>query len=397
LVAVGGSRPERRVDDMSSEPSRPILLFVVTEDWYFVSHRLVLARAAVRAGYRVVVATRVKAHGDVIAEAGCELWPLPWRRRGDGVLGHVSALRGLVGLYRHLRPDVVHHVALKPVVFGGIAARLSGTVGTVNAIAGLGGAMTQAGRLGQLKRRALRLVLRFVVGTGSAVIVQNPDDGETLVRWGIASRDQVALIRGAGVEPDEFPVAPETPGMVTVALAARMLWNKGVAEFVDAARDLRRRGVVARFVLVGEPDRDNTAAVPEGVIRRWAEEGVVEWLGRRDDMPTVLAGCHIICLPSFYGEGIPKVLIEAAAAGRPIVTTDTPGCREIVRHGENGLLVEPRNASALAAALAALIGDPSARRRMGQRGREIVEEEFGVARVVDETLSVYARIRAEAA
>ena len=175
-------------------------------------------------------------------------------------------------------------------------------------------------------------------------------------------------------------------------LASRLLWDKGVGEFVDAARQLKQQGVSARFVLVGEGDSENPAAIPDHQLQAWHEQGAVEWWGRREDMPKVLAGSHIVCLPSAYGEGVPKVLIEAAACGRPIVTTDAPGCREIVENGLNGFLVPLHDATAVAEVLKKLIDSPQLRRTMGMRGRELVEREFSLDKVNNETLSLYGAL-----
>lgn len=192
----------------------------------------------------------------------------------------------------------------------------------------------------------------------------------------------------------DFAPSPEVKGIPVVLFASRMLWTKGVREFVDAARRLQANGVRARFVLVGEPDGGNPMAIPTDELKAWAQSGAVEWLGRRNDMPTVFAQSHIVCLPTSYGEGVPKVLIEAAASLRAIVATDVPGCREIVRHGENGLLVPVHDVDVLAAVLNELIQDVSLRQRMGSRGREIAEAEFSLAKVTAETLSVYQELLA---
>lgn len=363
----------------------PKLLFVVTEDWYFCSHRLTLAAAAREAGYATAVATRVRAHGELIASRGVRLVPFEMTRRGANPFTEAATLARLVRLYRRERPDVVHHVALKPVVYGSLAARLAGVPVVVNAVAGTGWLFNATGGA----RRALRPLLRRLLGALLArtqVIVQNPDDAQVMAGIDLG---HVHLIRGAGVDTERFAPRDEAPGPVVILLASRLLWTKGVGDFAAAARLLRERGVAARCVLVGEPDPDNPDFVPEAELRAWEAAGDVEWWGRRDDMPDVLAGAHIVCLPSFYGEGVPKALIEAAACGRPIVTTDMPGCREIVRDGQNGLLVPPREPARLADALARLVGDPALRRQLGARGRERAVAEFGERQVIAATLAIY--------
>jgi glycosyltransferase involved in cell wall biosynthesis len=189
-----------------------------------------------------------------------------------------------------------------------------------------------------------------------------------------------------------FAPAPEPAGPVCVVLAARMLWDKGVGEFVEAARLIRQAGVQARFALVGDPDPDNPASVPEAVLRSWHGQDGIEWWGRRDDMPSVYHAAHIACLPSYYREGLPKVLLEAAACGRPLITTDAPGCREVVQDGDNGILVTPRDAQSLARAIGKLIGDEKLRHTMGKRGREIILKDFSSELVVRETLGLYREL-----
>jgi glycosyltransferase involved in cell wall biosynthesis len=244
----------------------------------------------------------------------------------------------------------------------------------------------------RLIRPAARWILASLLRTrGSLTIVQNPDDRALLMRSHLPE-SRIRLIRGAGVDTAVFAPAPEPAGPVCVVLAARMLWDKGVGEFVEAARLIRQAGVQARFALVGDPDPDNPASVPEATLRGWHGQDGVEWWGRRDDMPAVFQAAHIACLPSYYREGLPKVLLEAAACGRPLVATDAPGCREIVHNGDNGVLVPLRDAQALAQAIGTLIGDKTLRQAMGKRAREIVLKDFSSEQVVRETLGVYREL-----
>ncbi|MEW6589797.1 MAG: glycosyltransferase family 4 protein [Pseudomonadota bacterium] len=365
---------------------RSRLLFVVTEDWYFISHRLPLAVAAQAAGFEVAVATREGRHGEVIRSAGIRLIPFALSRRGGNPLAEVLALWRL---YRREQPDLVHHVALKPVMLGALAAWLARVPAQVNAVAGLGWLFISSSGIVRLARPALRWVLaRLLNQPHSLTIVQNPEDRALLERSGVPAV-RLRLIRGAGVDVRVFhPVSPP-PEPVCVVLVSRMLWDKGVGEFVEAARQLTGAGISARFVLVGDPDPASPASVPESTLRSWHGQHGVEWWGRREDMPAVLQAAHIACLPSFYGEGLPKSLLEAAACGLPIVTTDAPGCREVVQDGVNGLLVPVRDAGALAAALGKLIGDAALRRSMGEQSRLRAETEFGLETVIAQTLAVY--------
>lgn len=370
----------------------PKLLFLITEDWYFCSHRLVLAREAKRRGYDVVVATRVERHRDQILSAGLKLIPITMERNGRNPWTEFLSICELVRIYRSERPDIVHHVAIKPVIYGSLAARISGVPNVVNAIAGMGYVFISR----SWKARVLRPFLKRAMGVllnrpNARIILQNPDDFSMLVEAGIADPDRTDLIFGSGVDVGEFRFFPEPDGDTTVMMCSRMLWEKGVGEFVEAARILRSEKIQARFVLVGDIDTGNPGTVSRSQLEAWNDEGTVEWWGHRNDMPAVLAQAHIACLPS-YREGMPKSLIEASSCGRPIVTTDSPGCREIVKDGENGFLVPVRDSAALAAAIRKLLDDRPLRRRFGARGREFVMEKFSLEKVIDDTLAVYGRL-----
>jgi len=299
----------------------------------------------------------------------------------------LGTLFRLISIYRRERPRIVHHVALKPVIYGTIAARCSGVGCVVNALAGMGWLVTSGTGIARLLKALVRAAFRPLLRMGFA-LVQNPDDARLLQELGVP-KSNIHLIPGSGVDLRRFVPVEPPPGPPVVVLPARLLWTKGVGEFVEAARMLLRRKIAARFILAGTPDEANPSVVPQAEIDRWVAEGLVEHCGWVEDMPALLAGCHIVCLPSFYGEGIPKSLIEAAAAGRPIVTTDMPGCREIVHDGDNGILVPPRDATAVATALVRLIEDPALRARMGARGRARAERDFGLDAIVQQTLALY--------
>ncbi|MEO7334532.1 MAG: glycosyltransferase family 4 protein, partial [Gemmatimonadales bacterium] len=364
------------------------LLFLVTEDWYFASHRLPLARAAVAAGWCVSVATRVRSHGDAIAATGAELIPIGLRREGIGPFQQATVLAELVSLYRRLRPAVAHHVAMKPVLYGSFAARIAGTPKVVNAIAGLGYAFTGD----SMRRRLIGASIRFGMHAlldrpGSITLLQNEDDRAMLLDRRVVTKARTRIIRGSGVDLATF--APFPPPIVPlVVLPARMLADKGVREFVEAARTLRHEGSQARFALVGGTDPANPSAIGRKELDSWVGEGVVEWWDHRSDMSDVLRQASVVCLPS-YREGLPKALLEAAAAGRPIVTTDAPGCRDVVRDGWNGLLVPVGDPIALASALRRMLADPTESEQMGRRGRERAEREFDQDAVADATLALY--------
>jgi len=370
----------------SGAPKR--LLFFVTEDWYFHSHRLPLAIAAARRGYDVAVVTRVRAHGDQIRAAGIRLIPLEAERSSLNPLHDLALLARLVAIYRRERPDVVHHVAMKPVLYGSMAARVVGVPRVVNALAGMGWVFTASSPTARVLSPAVRAALARALRRG-IVIVQNPDDEALVGRLGV-NGDAIARIAGSGVDLDTFVRTAEPAGPPVVLFPARLLRDKGVGEFVEAARRLRAEGAAARFLLAGDPDPVNPSAISQDVLSSWIAEGVVEHLGWVTDMARLFQECHVVCLPS-YREGLPKSLIEASAAGRPIVTTDVPGCREVVINEHTGLLVPARDAHALAESVRRLILDPALRARMGLAARERAERYFGLSDVIDQTLAVYER------
>jgi len=382
---------------MSDLRGRTILL-LVTEDWYFWSHRLPIARAARDAGARVIIATRVEKLRAAIEKEGFELKALPWRRRSHNPWNEARALFEITALYRRERPDIVHHVAVKPVVYGGIAARLSAARSQVNAIAGMGYVETSQQLRARLLRGVFNAVLRFAWnGPRVHVIVQNPDDVEALVRTSLLPASHIHLIRGSGVDVAHFAPSPEPPSPpARVVFAGRLLWSKGVRELVDAARELKIRRVPVDVLLVGGPDPENPECIPDSFLETWVREGWVRYVGWSDDMASVWRSAHIAVLPS-YREGLPKALLEAAACARPIIATDVPGCREIARAGINALLVPPRDAQALAAAIEKLAQDASLRARLGAAGRELVVNEYAESIVVRETLDLYRSLCASEA
>lgn len=365
------------------------LLYLVTEDWYFWSHRLPLARAARDRGYDVVIATRVGECRERIESEGFRLLDIRLRRRSRNPVQEILAIAEIAAIYRRERPDLVHHVAVKPVLYGSLAARWTGVPRVINALAGMGYLFTSSHRRARLLQSMLEPAFRAALAVpGNRVILQNPDDARLLVERELIRREQVALIRGSGVDTRHFSPRPEQEGSPLVVLASRMLWDKGVKEFVEAARILRKEGAAARFALVGDGDPDNPASIPTSTLKDWERRGDVEWWGFRGDMPDVFQQAHIVILPS-YREGLPKVLLEAAACGRPIVATDTPGCREIVRDGVNGFLVPVRDPLSLARAVKRLIDSKELRQQMGGEGRRIVLDEFSQERVVWQTMALY--------
>lgn len=373
-----------------STADKPRLLLVVTEDWYFASHRFDLARAALAAGFEVGVATRVSAWRERIEAAGIHVIPLRYMRRSSRAPWiEARAVRELTSVYREWRPDIVHHVAAKPVIYGGIAARLAEVKGVVAALAGLGHAFASERTSARLLRPVLLSAYRSALRQRHVrLIVQNPEDERLVLEQQLVKPEDVRVIRGSGVDTQLFRPHREPAGPLTFVLVARMLWDKGVGEFVDAARQLRRGGLQARFLLVGEADPENPAAIAREQLLRWHREGHVEWWGHRSDMPGVLGGAHVACLPS-YREGLPKALLEAAACGLPLIATDVPGCREIAVQDQTALLVPPRDSGSLAAAMLTLARDAELRRRLGTAARERVLANFSTDRITGQTIALY--------
>jgi glycosyltransferase involved in cell wall biosynthesis len=352
-----------------------------------------VAQAARAAGYEVHVAGPDGPEVPEIAGHGLAYHRVPMERSSVAPLQELRTIHALHALYSRLQPEIVHHITLKAILYGSVAARLAGDPAIVNAVTGLGYLFAS----NELRARVLRRIFLWFApwvlrGHRVRTIFQNPEDRDLFVDASIVRPDTSVVIRGSGVDVAAFSPRPEPAGAPTVALASRMLWNKGVGEFVDAANRLRGSGVPARFVLVGEADPGNPAGIPVEQLLAWTENGAVEWWGHQRDMPGVLARVAIVALPSTYREGVPKVLLEAAAAGRPIVTTNTPGCREVVRDGVNGFLIPPGDAAALATALHELLRDGALRERMGAHGRAIAEAEFSVETVVAKTLRVYREL-----
>lgn len=370
------------------------ILFVVTEDWYFCSHRLPLAVAAAQNGYEVGVVTRLTGHKQTIEKAGVRTIPLLRMKRSSlNLFRELTAFLELFFIFRRERPDLVHLVALKPVMYGSLAAKLLGVPFRVNALGGLGFVFSSERLLARLLRPLLLLMFRFVFNDPrSRLVLQNQDDLRLLVEKARISLCRVRLIRGAGVDLNDYVPHDLPAGVPVVMLASRMLWDKGVGEFVQAAIAMKAKGINARFVLVGEPDSENPSSVPREQLNEWHATGIVEWWGFCADMPKALSESTVVCLPTYYGEGVPKVLIESMACGRPIVTTNMPGCKDLVEDGKNGLLVKPRDPVGLAESLSELVLDYSLCQRMGQEGRRIAEKGFSLEQVTEETLAIYGEL-----
>lgn len=369
--------------------TRVRVLLVGNDADYFLTHRLPLAQRLAELGYDTHAALPFQKGDPRFERRPFVVHRIALRRGGVHAGEELRTLRELFRLYRKVRPQIVHHVTLKPTLYGGFVARLTGVPIVVNAMTGLGFVFTSS----TLKARLIRMVAQWPLRIACrrhnvTMIFQNPEDLQKFADLGISYRECSVLIRGSGVDTRVFtPRVGGTTGQPVVMVVSRMLWDKGIAEFVAAARTLKAAGSNARFVLVGGTD-PNPSSVPAAELRRWSEEGVVEWWGKRDKMPDVWRQADVACLPS-YAEGLPKTLLEAAATGLPLVATDIPGCREVVREGITGMLVAKGDAAGLADALRRLIESPDLRRKFGANARVIAEREFTVQSVIKQTLDVY--------
>jgi glycosyltransferase involved in cell wall biosynthesis len=370
------------------------LLFVANVAWFFVSHRLALAQAAMAAGFRVHLVSDIEDPREAIEvqNAGIEFHRIEMSRGGTNPVHDLRSLQKLKRIMQALRPDIVHNVTAKPIFYGTRAARISGARGVVNAVSGFGYAYASRSQL--LLRSLLNAAYeRSFRPANVRIVVQNAEDRAAVLRLCPAAESRTRLIVGSGVDLTEFRHTPEPDGIPAVLLPGRLLREKGIYEFAAAATQLRRSGLAARFLLAGKLDPLNRGALTAAEVRELCDRGGLEWLGECKDMSRQMSNANIVCLPS-YREGAPKALMEACAAGRAIVTTDTPGCREIVHAGENGLLVPARDPTALAAAIRLLIENPDLRRRMGVAGRTRAENEFGIEQVVRRHLEIYGELLA---
>ncbi len=364
------------------------ILYLVSEDWYFCSHRLPIARAARDAGAEVIVATRVNDHAKPIEAEGFRLIPIALSRSGRNPFRDLQTLVTLITLFRKERPDITHHVALKPALYGSIAAWITGVPAVVNAFAGMGFMFISNGLFARTLRPLIRAAFRFLLNRPAChAIVQNPDDRAMFIDTIGIEPHRISIIRGSGVDIDRYHPNPEPAGTPVAVCISRMLWDKGIGELVEAARLLHAKGIALQIRLVG-PGDDNPAAIPESTLAAWKSEGIVDIAGASDNIPSEYAQAHIAVLPS-YREGLPKSLLEAAAAGLPMVATDVPGCREVCRHEETGLLVPAHTVEPLAQALTQLANDEALRARYGNSARTVAETEFAEDIIVAETIARY--------
>ena len=367
--------------------SKKILYIINHMDWFW-SHRLPLARGAQQDGWSVYVAAPDAGWDRKLADQGFIGLELPSSKNPFGIFKTIAAIAALL---KQVKPDLMHAITLKYAFMSGLAARSYPEVKAVHTIAGLGYLFSGEGWRPHILRLIAGPLLRLSLKRkNTQIIFQNPDDENLMIRRGFVEAGQCHLIRGSGVDTAEFPFAEEPPYKTPlVIMPTRLVHEKGISVFVEAARILQNRGIDARFQIAGGLSENNPRAISETEINRMVADEAVQWLGKVKNMPDLLANCTLVVYPSWYGEGVPKVLLEAASSGRAIVTTDHPGCREAVRDGENGLLVPVKNAAATADAIEKLLQDPQRRKAMGLRGRARAEQEFDARIIVEKTLKIY--------
>lgn len=361
------------------------LLYLVANDRYFCSHRLSLALAAKEQGFDVYVATPALGDHGKIIKVGLSFIPIPFQRGGMNPFKELKTIYQIWKLYRKVQPDIVHHVAIKPVLYGTIAAFFAHVPRIINAVAGLGHIFTADSWL----KTPLKVAMRFLLSLKNVhVIVQNPEDFEEIKS--LTKKDNIHLLLGAGVNLREFHPAPEPSAPpFKVIHVSRLLWSKGIKELVDAGKILKDQGHNVIIQIVGEPDLENPNAIPVDVLQKWQKEKLIEWLGHRTDIAYLYQQAHIASLASYYREGIPKSLIEAAACGKPIITCDMPGCRIIVEQNKNGYLIPPQNSKALADVILNLMQDERLRCQMGRQSRIHAESAFGEEKIHMATMKLY--------
>ena len=380
-----------------TDKNAPHLLMILNDIAWFWSHRLPLADAILKRGWALSLTTHSAEVDPNLTKMGVRGCALPKHGRSLNPLSQLSLMAAIYKTIKATQPDIIHAITIRYVFYAGLVTRAMGYKPVTFTVAGLGSLYTAPG----LKMKIIRLIalplIRFAFGGAAKFIIfQNSDDRNAMLKAGVVKEERTVVIRGSGVNLKEFPyqeyIESDNP---VILFTSRLLREKGIIDFIEAARILKTEGVQARFQIAGNVCEDNARSMTRAEMQKFHDDGVIEWLGQCDDMPDLLARSMMVVLPSYYGEGVPKVLLEAAAIGRPIVTCDAPGCREAVEHEVNGLLVSPQSPEELAEAMKGLINDPERRKYYGKAGRKRVEEDFHVDSVVSRTMDVYDYLLAE--
>ncbi|MDN5053000.1 glycosyltransferase family 4 protein [Aliarcobacter butzleri] len=362
------------------------ILFVVNVDWFFISHRLPLALEALKRGYEVHIACGITDKKEYLESLGLKVHPLNLSRSGTGIKGEIKAFFEIYRILKEINPNIAHFVTIKPVLYGGIASRFLSIHKKVFSISGLGFIFIKQGLKARLVRMLIKTMYKFALGgKNSHVIVQNPDDKAVV---NSIVKVYITLIRGSGVDLSQYQYIDENINIIKVSMACRLLKDKGVFEYIDAAKILKQKLPNVEFEIYGDIDIHNPASLTNDDIKKIKEEGFVNVYGFSIDIAKVFCDSNIVVLPS-YREGLPKVLIEAAACGRAVVTTDVPGCRDAIEPNVTGLLCEVKDIESLARMIEKLIIDEKLRNRMGYEGRKLAEQEFDINKVVEKHFDIY--------
>lgn len=370
------------------------LLFNITEDWFFLSHFLSRALYAKSKGYKIYVCSKNNQNKKNIESYGINFISLPFNRKNINPFYEIYILMRTILIYREIKPDIVHQIAAKPIIYGSIAAKICNIKSVINAPVGLGYVFTSNSIKAKLLKPLLKFLLKKLLNSHNKknrknkVIFENNDDLEYFINLGAVNRNDSVLIRGAGIKIRNINYKKESSKKITVTLVSRMLKDKGIYEFVSAVRKLKNQKIEGRFLLAGDIDLLNPSSLNRQTLINWNKEGVIEWLGWVDNIDKVLTETDIICLPS-YREGLPKALLEGASFGLPIVTTDTVGCRDVVDEGINGFLVPIKNIDKLANKISLLMADKNLRCKMGKESLRIAKTKFSESIINDQTLSIY--------
>ena len=371
------------------------VLFIVTEDWYFRSHRFFLAKDAIKKGYDVALLSRFSNYKKEINRSGIKTFCWNIDRLSFNPIHEIRSLFQVIKTVRNYRPDLIHAVAFKPTIYSFIAGKLLGIDKFIFALGGLGTVFSVKKNINKLYKIILLPLLKLSFsGEKTRLILQNTDDIKLLLNKKIISKEKITLIRGAGVDTKQFSPSKKNSFKKPVVLfASRLLWTKGVGDFIECAARLKPKRN-SKFVLVGKPDNLNPESVPEGQINEWEKNKIIDWWGYQENMARILQKSSIVCLPTVYGEGLPKILIEAASCGLPIITYNVPGCREIVKDKINGYLVPVNDIDNLEESLNYLIENKNVCEKMGRRGREYVIKYFSQEQIADQTIKLWDMVLA---
>jgi glycosyltransferase involved in cell wall biosynthesis len=371
---------------------KPKILFFVNVDWFFISHRLPIALEAFSKGFEVHIATTFTDKRSEIESLGFYLHEINVSRGSFRLFESFQTLMRVIQLFKKVQPQIVHLVTIKPIILGGIAARISHIQCVVAAISGLGYIFIDQGAKASIRRFFIRFLYKLALTHKNIkIICQNKNDLNVIQKISNLPSDFFSLIPGSGVCLNKFKFYPDKNEYAKIILASRMLKDKGIYEFVDAAKIIQKCDLKAQFILVGDPDHENPTSLNQQQLNNWEKEGILEAWGHQENMHEILSMASIVVLPS-YREGFPKVLIEAAACGRAIITTDVPGCRDAINNGVTGILVPAKDPVALAEAITSLIKDPKMRLSMGESGRKMAEERFNETHVINEHFNIYNQL-----